>query len=86
MYKDKDGIKHFDDPEEEIRWNTHHSQFGPAVGKVHPDDCEYCKEQGWDTYPEKTTPAAKDSQYRDHMAEYGPATGKSHPDDCEKCN
>lgn len=85
MFKDVNGVTQFNDPDEEARWNAHHAEFGPDTGNVHPDDCEFCKANGWDTHPEKTTAAAKETQHRDHMAEYGPATGKSHPDDCEKC-
>ena len=87
MTYDEKGLAHFESDEEERLFKEHSEQFGPSAGinKVHPDDCEFCKANGWDTHPEKTTPAAKESQYRDHMAEYGPATGKSHPNDCEKC-
>lgn len=85
MYKDEKGFAYFDSPEEEALYNAHHAEFGPGTGKVHPDDCEYCKANGWDTHPEKDTTSAKESQYMDHMSEYGPTTGKSHPDDCEKC-
>lgn len=88
MFKDKNGVDQFVDEDEERLYKDHHDDFGPdaSIRKVHPDNCNYCKEKGWDTHPEKTTLAAKESQHRDHMAEYGPMTGESHPEDCEKCN
>lgn len=87
MYKDVNGVSQFENDEEERLFEEHSAQFGPSAGinKVHQDDCDYCKEKGWDTHPEKTTPAAKESQHRDHMAEYGPATGRDHTKECEKC-
>lgn len=87
MTYDEKGIVHFESEEEERLFKEHGAQFGPSAGinMVHQDNCDYCEEKGWDTHPEKTTPAAKESQHRDHMAEYGPNTGKSHPDECGKC-
>lgn len=70
---------------EDALYEAHQEMFGPDVKKVHQDDCDYCKDHNWDTHPEKTTEAAKESQYRDHMAEYGPATGRDHTKECEKC-
>lgn len=52
MIKDYEkGINVFESPEEELKWKNHMAEFGPATGKSHPDDCPYCKANGWDTFP-----------------------------------
>lgn len=44
----------FDSPQEQAEYVEHMAQFGPATGKSHPDDCPYCKERGWETFPGTT--------------------------------
>lgn len=44
----------FDSPAEQAEYVEHMAQFGPATGKSHPDDCPYCKERGWETFPGTT--------------------------------
>lgn len=85
IYDEKRKADYENDEEKKLH-DAHSAEFGPITGKVHQDDCDYCEEMGWDTHPEKTTAAAKESQRKEHMAEYGPMTGKSHPNDCGKCN
>ena len=65
MTYDENKVALFDSPKEKINYNTHHAQYGPGTGKVHPDDCEYCK-SGLGYTSEKTLLAAKETQYREH--------------------
>ena len=41
----------FDSEQERIDAERHHANFGPGNGIGHPDDCEYCAQRGWKTWP-----------------------------------
>lgn len=43
----------FDSPQEERDYNNHMAEFGPGVPGTpsHPDDCPYCAQRGWRTFP-----------------------------------
>lgn len=41
----------FESPAEEADYTAHMAEYGPATGKVHPDDCKYCAARGWKTFP-----------------------------------
>ena len=44
----------YESPMEKAEYEQHMSQFGPGMGKSHPDDCPRCKAKGWLTFPGTT--------------------------------
>lgn len=61
----------FDNPAEEIEYNEHMAEFGPGTGKPHPDDCQFCKEKGWKTFPGTNFAEECDRWAEEHPAETG---------------
>lgn len=45
---------YFDSADEKKDYENHMNSFGPLNGKSHPDDCPYCAERGWKTFPGTT--------------------------------
>lgn len=54
IYDYKNREVKFESPAEETDYNRHMAEFGPGVGKAHPDDCEYCAARGWKTFADKS--------------------------------
>lgn len=45
------------------------AEYGPATGKSHPDDCQYCAERGWKTFPGTNFYAECDKYDAEHESE-----------------
>ena len=59
----------FESPAEEIEHKNHMAEYGPATGKSHPDDCQYCAERGWKTFPGTNFYAECDKYDAEHESE-----------------
>lgn len=59
----------YESPMEKAEYEQHMSQFGPGMGKSHPDDCPRCKAKGWLTFPGTTFEKECDKWAAEHPKE-----------------